>query len=44
MLFLNYNNSEELRKDFLFKSKLDYNELYEVFSHFSNKQNNMNLC
>ena len=29
------NNSEELRKNFRFKSKLDYNQLSEVFSRFS---------
>ena len=32
------NNSEELRKNFRFKSKLDYNQLSEVFSRFSDEQ------
>jgi hypothetical protein len=32
------NNSEELRKNFGFKSKLDYNELSETFSRFTDKQ------
>ena len=32
------NNSEELRKNFRFKSKLDYNQLSEVFSRFSDDQ------
>jgi hypothetical protein len=32
------NNSEELRKDFGFKSELDYNQLCEVFSRFSDEQ------
>ncbi|MDR2830637.1 MAG: hypothetical protein LBB45_06360 [Methanobrevibacter sp.] len=26
---------DELRKDFRFKGKLDYNQLYEVFSRFN---------
>jgi transposase len=32
------NNSSELRKSFGFKSKLDYNQLCEVFSRFSEQQ------
>ena len=32
------NNSEKLRKNFRFKSKLDYNQLSEVFSRFSDEQ------
>jgi hypothetical protein len=28
------NNNEELRKNFGFKSELDYNQLCEVFSRF----------
>jgi hypothetical protein len=32
------NNSEELRKNFGFRSMLDYNQLCEVFSHFSDEQ------
>lgn len=32
------NNSEELRKSFGFKSELDYNQLCEVFSHFTEEQ------
>jgi hypothetical protein len=31
------NNSEELRKDFGFRSMLDYNQLCEVFSRFSDE-------
>ena len=32
------NNSEELRKNFGFKSELDYNQLCEVFSRFTEEQ------
>jgi len=32
------NNSEELRKSFGFKSELDYNQLCEVFSRFTEEQ------
>jgi len=32
------NNSEELRKNFGFKSELDYNQLCEVFSRFTETQ------
>ena len=32
------NSNEELRKNFGFKSKLDYNQLCEVFSRFDDKQ------
>ena len=32
------NNSEELRKNFGFQSELDYNQLCEVFSRFTEEQ------